>query len=96
MAAFLADAVRMHLIAERGAFTTAIRVTSWRGIWVLVLPMRLGEMVWIAVMRNAYGWNAATAVVCGLVQRLLDLAVLAAFLLLAMPAVFGLDWGGGR
>ena len=93
MAAIVADAVRMHLIAERGAFTTAIRVTAWHAIWVLVLPMRLGEVVWMAVMRNTYGWNAATAVVCGLVQRLLDLAVVAAFLLLAMPAVLGLDRG---
>lgn len=91
MVAILADAVRMHLIAERGALTTAIRVTAWHGVWLTVLPMRLGDVVWIVAMRYAYGWNPATAVVCALVQRLLDLAVVAAFLLLAMPTVLGQD-----
>ena len=90
LAALLADSVRTHMIAERGAFTTAVRVTAWHYVWLLALPMRLGEVVWVAAMRNAYGWNPATAVVCALVQRLLDLAVVSMSLLLAMPAVLGL------
>ena len=91
LAAILVDAVRMHLIADSGALTTAIRVTAWHGVWLMALPMRLGEVVWVVAMCRAYGWNPATAVVCGLVQRLLDLAVVAALLLLAMPAVLGQD-----
>ena len=94
LVAHLADSVRMHLIAGRDAFTTAIRVTAWHTLWLLALPMRLGEVVWVVAMRKAYGWNPATAVVCALVQRLLDLAVVAALLLLAMPAVLGLGQDG--
>ncbi len=90
LASYLLDSVRMHLIAERRALTTAIRVTAWHAVWLMVLPMRLGEVVWVVAMRKAYGWNPATAVVCALVLRLLDLAVIAAFLLLAMPAALGL------
>ena len=96
LAAVLTDAVRMHLIAERRSLTAAIRVTAWHGVWVMVLPLRLGEVGWILAMRNAYGWNPATTVVCALVQRLLDLAVVAAFLLLAMPAAFSLGQDGAR
>ena len=84
----LFSALRTHLIAEGHLFSTALRVSAWHAIWLIALPMRLGEVAWLVSMRNAYGWNAATAVVCGLVQRLLDLAVIAAFLLLAVPAVF--------
>ena len=94
LAAALADAVRMHLIAERRSLTAAIRVTAWHGVWVMVLPLRLGEVGWVLAMRNAYGWNPATTVVCALIQRLLDLAVVAAFLLLAMPAAFSLGQDG--
>ena len=94
LAAALVDAVRMHLISERRSLTAAIRVTAWHGVWVMVLPLRLGEVGWVLAMRNAYGWNSATTVVCALVQRLLDLAVVAAFLLLAMPAAFGLGQDG--
>lgn len=86
----LFDAVRTHLIAGHDAFAAALRVTAWHSVWLTALPMRLGEVAWIVVMRDAYGWNAATAVVCALVQRLLDLAVMTAFLVLAMPAVFGM------
>ena len=84
----------MHLISERRSLTAAIRVTAWHGVWVMVLPLRLGEVGWVLAMRNAYGWNPATTVVCALIQRLLDLAVVAAFLLLAMPAAFGLGQDG--
>ena len=94
LAAHLGDTVRMHLIAKRGAFTSAIRVTVWHAVWLQALPMRLGEVIWVVAIRNAYGWNPATAVVCALVQRLLDLAVIAAFLLLATPAVLGLGQDG--
>ena len=94
MTALLLDSVRMHLIAERRSLTTAIRVTAWHAVWLMVLPMRLGEVVWVVAMRKAYGWNPATAVVCALVLRLLDLAVVAAFLLLAMPAALGLGQAG--
>lgn len=87
LAVHLFDAVRTHLIAGHGAFAAAMRVTAWHSVWLIALPMRLGEVAWIVVMRDAYGWNAATAVVCALVQRLLDMAVMAAFLALAMPAV---------
>ncbi len=94
VAAHLFGALRTHLIAERGPFTTAIRVTAWHAVWLIALPMRLGEVAWVVAMRKAYGWNPATAVVCALVQRLLDLAVIAAFLLLATPAVLGLGRDG--
>ena len=94
LAGLLADSVRMHLIAGGGALTTAIRVAAWHNLWVVVLPMRLGEVVWIVAMRNAYGWNPATAIVCALVQRLLDVAAIAMFLLLAMPAAFDLGRDG--
>ena len=87
----LFGAVRTHLIARRhGGFTTAMNVTAWHSVWLIALPMRLGEVAWMVVMRRAYGWNTATAVACALVQRLLDVAVIAAFLLLALPAVLGL------
>ena len=94
LVAHLADSVRMHLIAGRSSLASATRVTAWHALWLLALPMRLGEVIWVIAMRNAYGWNPATAVVCALVQRLLDLAVVAALLLLAMPAVLGLGQDG--
>ena len=94
LASHLLDSVRMYLIAERGALTAAIRVTSWHAVWLMALPLRLGEVVWVVAMRNAYGWNPAKAVVCALVLRLLDLAVIAAFLLLAASAVLGLGQAG--
>ena len=87
----LLSALRMHLMAGRcGGFLTAMRVTAWHGIWLVALPMRLGEVAWVVAMRRAYGWNVATAVACAAVQRLLDMAVVAAFLLLTIPAAFGL------
>ena len=87
----LLSALRMHLMAgRRGGFLTAMRVTAWHGIWLVALPMRLGEVAWVVAMRRAYGWNVATAVACAAVQRLLDMAVVAAFLLLTIPAAFGL------
>ena len=92
----LFGAIRTHLIARgHGGFTTAMKVTAWHSIWLIALPMRLGEVAWIVVMRRAYGWNTATSVACALVQRLLDVAVIAAFLLLVLPAVLGLGWEGG-
>ena len=90
-AAFLPDSLRLYLLAERrGGYATAMRVSAWHGLWLIVLPLRLGEVAWVVAMRRAYGWNPATAVVCALVLRLLDLAVVAAVLLAAMPAVLGL------
>ncbi len=90
----LLGTLRMHLIAgRRGGFPTAMRVTAWHGIWLVALPMRLGEVAWVVAMRRAYGWNVATAVACATVQRLLDLAAVAVFLLLTMPAAFGLHQG---
>lgn len=87
----LFNAVRTHLIAGRhGGFRTAVRVTAWHAIWLIVLPMRLGEVAWVVSMRRAYGWNIATAAACALVQRLLDVVVVAAFLLLMIPVTFGL------
>ena len=87
----LFNAIRMHLIADRrnGMFT-AMRVTAWHGVWLIALPMRLGEAAWVIAIRRAYGWNLATAVACAGVQRLLDMAAVSACLLLTMPAVFGL------
>lgn len=91
----LAAALRMHLIAGgREGFLTALRVTAWHGIWLIALPMRLGEVAWVVAMRRAYGWNVPTAVACATVQRLLDGAVLAAFALLTIPAAFGAHEGG--
>ncbi len=87
----LFSAVRMYLTADEGSgFPTAMRVTAWHAIWLIALPMRLGEVAWGAAMRRAYGWNAVTAVACAAVQRLLDVAVVAACLLLTIPATFGL------
>ncbi len=87
----LLGALRMHLLAgRRGRFLTAMRVTAWHGVWLVVLPMRIGEVAWIVAMRRAYGWNIATAAACATVQRLLDMAVVAAILLLTIPAAFGL------
>ena len=91
----LFSAVRMHLIAnERGGFPTAMRVTAWHAIWLIALPMRLGEVAWVVAMRRAYGWNVATAVACAVVQRLLDMVIVAACLLVTIPATLGLyeDW----
>lgn len=86
----LFSAVRMHWLADgsRG-FLTAMRVTAWHAVWLIALPMRLGEIAWIAAMRRAYGWNAAEAAACAAVQRLLDMAVVAAFILLTIPPAFG-------
>ena len=87
---FLPDSLRLYLFAERrGGYATAMRVSAWHGLWLIVLPLRLGEVAWVVAMRKAYGWNPATAVVCALVLRLLDLAVVAAVLLAAMPAALG-------
>ena len=84
----LFSAMRMQRIAG-GGFPAAMRVTAWHAVWLIALPMRLGEIAWIAAMRRAYGWNAASAAACAVVQRLLDLAVIAAFMLLTIPAAFG-------
>ena len=87
----LFGAVRTHLIAGRhGGFPTAVQVTAWHAIWLIVLPMRLGEVAWVISMRRAYGWNVATAFACALVQRLLDVVIVSAFLLLTIPVAFGL------
>ena len=87
----LLTAVRTHLIAGRhGGFRAAVRITAWHAIWLTVLPMRLGEVAWVISMRRAYGWNVATAAACALVQRLLDVVVVAAFLLLTIPVAFAL------
>lgn len=56
----------------------------------MALPLRLGEVAWVIAMRRAYGWNLATAVACAGIQRLLDMAVVSACLLLTMPVVVGL------
>ena len=87
----LFGAVRMHLIAdESGGFPTAMRVTAWHAIWLIALPMRLGEVAWVVAMRRAYGWNVATAVACAVVQRLLDMVIVAACLLVTIPTTLGL------
>ena len=87
----LFSAIRMYLIADRrNGMLTAMRVTAWHGVWLMALPMRLGEVAWVIAMRRAYGWNLATAVACAGVQRLLDTAVVSACLLLTSSAVFGL------
>ena len=87
----LFSAIRMHLIADRrDGILTAMRVTAWHGVWLMALPLRLGEVAWVIAMRRAYGWNLATAVACAGVQRLLDTAVVSACLLLTMPLVISL------
>lgn len=87
----LFSAIRMYLIADRrNGMLTAMRVTAWHGVWLMALPMRLGEVAWMIAMRRAYGWNLATAVACAGVQRLLDMAIVSACLLLTMPLVVGL------
>lgn len=87
----LFSALRMHLIADsRHGLFTAMRVTAWHGLWLIALPMRLGEIAWIVIMRRAYGWNLATAVACAGVQRLLDLATVSICLFLTIPLVVGL------
>lgn len=91
----LVAALRTHLIAERrGGFAAAVDVTAWHAVWLLALPARLGEVAWVVVMRRAYGWSTATAVACALVQRLLDVAFIAACLLLSMLAVLGRSGNG--
>ena len=91
----LVAALRTHLIAERrGGLVVAVDVTAWHAVGLLALPARLGEVAWVVVMRRAYGWSTATAVACALVQRLLDVAVIAACLLLSMLVVFGLSGNG--
>lgn len=88
----LIAAARMHWIAGgSGGFGNALRVTAWHGAWLIALPMRLGDVAWMVVMRRAYGWNAAAAVACAFLQRLLDIAVVAACLLLTAPAIIGLN-----
>ena len=87
----LFGAFRTHLIAGwRGGFLTAMRVTAWHGVWLIALPMRLGEVAWVVAMQRAYGWNVATATACAVMQRLLDLAVVAACLFVTLPATLGL------
>ena len=86
----LFGALRTWLIAGgRSGMRTALRVTAWHGIWLIGLPLRLGEVAWVASMRRAYGWNAGAAVACALAQRLLDLGVVAGLLLLTTPAAVG-------
>ena len=91
----LIAALRTHLIADRrGGFVAALGVTAWHAVWLLVLPARLGEVAWVAVMRRTYGWSTATAVACALVQRLLDVAAIAACFLLSTLMVVGLSGDG--
>ena len=79
------------MIADsRHGMLTAMRVTAWHGLWLIALPMRLGEVAWVVIMRRAYGWNLPTAVACAGVQRLLDMTVVSACLLLTIPMVAGL------
>ena len=88
-------ALRTHLIAgARGGFLAAVRITAWHQIWVIALPMRLGEVAWVIIMRRAYGWNVGTAIACVVVQRLLDVGVVSALLLLTMPVAFDLHEDG--
>ena len=88
----LLAAIRMRLIAGRsGGFGQAMRVTAWHSAWLIALPMRLGDVAWMVTMRRAYDWNAASAVACAFLQRLLDIAVVAALLLFALPAALGFD-----
>lgn len=85
------SSLRMQwMVGGRGGLAPAMRVTAWHGIWVAALPMRLGELAYVAAIQHVYGWSFATALACAAVQRLLDMAVVAAFLLLTMPAAFGL------
>ena len=87
----LFGALRTHLLASwRGEFLSAMRVTAWHGVWLIALPMRLGEVAWIIAMQRAYSWNVATATACALMQRLMDLAVVAVCLLVTLPATLGL------
>ena len=87
----LFSALRMHMIADsRHGMLTAMQVTAWHGLWLIALPMRLGEVAWVVSMRRAYGWNLATAVACAGVQRLLDMTIVSACLLLTIPLVAGL------
>ncbi len=93
----LLAALRTHLIADRrGGFVAALHVTAWHAVWLLALPARLGEVAWVAVMRRTYGWSTATAVACALVQRLLDVAVIAACFLLSTLMVFDLSGDGAK
>lgn len=88
----LLAALRMHWIAGGShRFDSALRITAWHAAWLIALPMRLGDVAWMVVMRRAYAWNAAAAVACAFLQRLLDIAVVAAFLLLTAPAIVGVD-----
>lgn len=91
----LFSAVRTHIMAQgAGGFATAMRVTAWHGIWSIILPLRLGEVAWVIVMRRAYGWSLATAVACATVQRLLDLVAVTVLFLLTVPmaAPLGERW----
>ena len=90
----LFSALRTHLLASRrGGLLSAMRVTAWHGVWLIALPMRLGEVAWIVAMQRTYGWNVATATACALTQRLIDLAVVAVCLLVTLPATLGLHEG---
>ena len=90
----LFSALRTHLLTSgRGGFLGAMRVTAWHGVWSIALPMRLGEVAWVVAMQRTYSWNVGTATACALTQRLTDLAVVAACLLVTLPATLGLHEG---
>ena len=87
---YFVSAARMRWMAgDAHGFRAAMQVTAWHGIWLVALPMRLGELVAAAAIQHVYGWSFATALACVAVQRLLDMAAVATLLLLALPAVFG-------
>lgn len=85
----LCAALRLRLFAGRGAGLSSLRVTAWHGVWLLALPLRLGELAWLALMRRGFGWSLGSALACALLQRLLDLAAICAVLLLALPLALG-------
>ncbi|MCG8450642.1 MAG: flippase-like domain-containing protein [Pirellulales bacterium] len=83
--------LRVHkLNSGRLAFATSLRVTAWYVLFLLIIPARLGELSMVVLLNRHMNLSYGSAVTNLLVQKLLDLLVLALVFLFSSVVVFEL------
>jgi len=87
----IATAARIRICTEGPPrFGAALRTNAWYVLFLVILPARLGEAAAVLLFRRFLGQNAGAAAMSIVVQRLLDVAVLAGAVLLLALVVSGL------
>ena len=69
-------------------FDEYLYITAWRGLYLIILPVRLGEVFYVVILRRCLGMEWGAALANNIYQRIFDATVLAAIFLISWALLF--------